>query len=258
VNFCCGSSFSTRAPAHRLTPADLRSASLLRSFEASATSPASRPLFSSQLRILRIRLSVVFVSSSNFRKPSNFSIAARHAEVIRSCPPSPNLHRRLVKDRGRHLARHARCQISLYSLYCSSLRIPPIDSGVKLHTSSGESPHAHPAHPSCPCSHSRLPADTSRQTSSARSRESLCNRIRTHARRVGTHVGDEADRALLADLDALIQPLRHAHRAAHVEAQPARMHPAAACSSYTEPSDSACAPSSHTDAPPLRLIQLRD
>ncbi len=45
------------------------------------------------------------------------------------------------------------------------------------------------------------------------------NRLRRHARRIGTHVSDQARRALGADVDALIEPLRHAHGAAHVEAQ---------------------------------------
>ena len=42
------------------------------------------------------------------------------------------------------------------------------------------------------------------------------------ARGIGAHVGDEADRAFLADLHALVQPLRQHHGALHAEAQLAR------------------------------------
>ena len=49
----------------------------------------------------------------------------------------------------------------------------------------------------------------------------ISNRIRTNTRRVGTHIGDQTDRTLRADLHTLIQTLRHAHRAAHIESQPA-------------------------------------
>ena len=42
------------------------------------------------------------------------------------------------------------------------------------------------------------------------------------ARRVGAHVGDEADRALVAELDAFVEPLRERHRAARREAELAR------------------------------------
>ncbi len=45
------------------------------------------------------------------------------------------------------------------------------------------------------------------------------NRLRRHARRIGTHISDEAGRALVAKVDAFIEPLRHAHGAPHIEAQ---------------------------------------
>ena len=45
------------------------------------------------------------------------------------------------------------------------------------------------------------------------------NRLRRHARRVGSHVGDEAGRALRAQIDAFVEPLRHAHRPPHIEPQ---------------------------------------
>ena len=45
------------------------------------------------------------------------------------------------------------------------------------------------------------------------------NSIRRDARRIGTHVGDQAGCALVADFHAFIQALRHAHRAAHIEPQ---------------------------------------
>ena len=44
-------------------------------------------------------------------------------------------------------------------------------------------------------------------------------RFRRHARRIGTHISDQAGRALGAQVHAFIEPLRHAHGAAHVEAQ---------------------------------------
>ena len=50
----------------------------------------------------------------------------------------------------------------------------------------------------------------------------LLHRVGAHARGVGTHVGNQADRALRAQLNALIQPLRHTHRPADVETQPPR------------------------------------
>ena len=43
-----------------------------------------------------------------------------------------------------------------------------------------------------------------------------------NTRRVGTHIGDEADRFAVVDLDALVQPLRHHHRALGRKAELAR------------------------------------
>src|SRR5262245_5176401 len=48
------------------------------------------------------------------------------------------------------------------------------------------------------------------------------DRLAGDARRVRTHVGDEADRALVAELDALVEPLGDAHRAGGLEAELAR------------------------------------
>ena len=47
-------------------------------------------------------------------------------------------------------------------------------------------------------------------------------RLGGDARRVGTHVGDEADRAELAEVLSFVEPLREAHRAGHREAEAAR------------------------------------
>ena len=47
-------------------------------------------------------------------------------------------------------------------------------------------------------------------------------RLLGNAHRVGAHVGNQTDRALLAELDALVQLLRHAHRLAHRKAHASR------------------------------------
>ena len=47
----------------------------------------------------------------------------------------------------------------------------------------------------------------------------VVQRLRSDPGRIGTHVGDQADRAFGADLQAFIQPLRHAHGALDVETQ---------------------------------------
>src|SRR5580704_17820874 len=47
-------------------------------------------------------------------------------------------------------------------------------------------------------------------------------RLVRHARRIGAHISDKADRALLAKLDALVQLLRDLHRAARLIVQLAR------------------------------------
>src|SRR5439155_8520459 len=47
-------------------------------------------------------------------------------------------------------------------------------------------------------------------------------RLARDARRVGAHVGDEADRALRAELDAFVQALRDPHGARGLEAELAR------------------------------------
>ena len=44
------------------------------------------------------------------------------------------------------------------------------------------------------------------------------HRVVADARRIGAHVGDQADRAFLADLDTFIQALRQHHGALHAEA----------------------------------------
>ena len=50
----------------------------------------------------------------------------------------------------------------------------------------------------------------------------VVQRLRSDPGRIGTHVGDKADRAFGADLQALIKPLRHAHGALDIETQLAR------------------------------------
>ena len=57
----------------------------------------------------------------------------------------------------------------------------------------------------------------------------LLRRALRDARRVGTHVRDETDRALVADLDALVEILREAHRALRAERRASSPLPAAAC-----------------------------
>src|SRR3989454_4090184 len=47
-------------------------------------------------------------------------------------------------------------------------------------------------------------------------------RLARDARRVGAHVGDEADRAFRAELDALVEALRDPHGARRLEAELAR------------------------------------
>ena len=47
-------------------------------------------------------------------------------------------------------------------------------------------------------------------------------RLVRHARRIGTHISDKADRALLAQLDAFVQLLRDLHRAARLVVELAR------------------------------------
>src|SRR5208337_3275184 len=47
-------------------------------------------------------------------------------------------------------------------------------------------------------------------------------RLVGNARRVGAHISDKADRALLAKLDALVQLLRDLHRASRLVVQLAR------------------------------------
>src|SRR5271155_3047829 len=47
-------------------------------------------------------------------------------------------------------------------------------------------------------------------------------RLVRHARRVGAHISDKADRAFLAKLDALVQLLRDLHRAPRLVVQLAR------------------------------------
>ena len=50
----------------------------------------------------------------------------------------------------------------------------------------------------------------------------LAERILRQAHRVGTHIGDQADRALVAERDALVELLRDLHRTARGEAELAR------------------------------------
>ena len=86
---------------------------------------------------------------------------------------------------------------------------------------SGGSPRGRPARPSSSVD-VRLLGQVLGAVASADELAHRVERVVRDARRVGTHVGDETDRAFVAELDALVEPLRDAHRAAGCEAELAR------------------------------------
>ena len=89
-------------------------------------------------------------------------------------------------------------------------------------TMSGGSPRGRPARPSCSGRHRLARAGTSLPIALGDELAHLLQRLGRDARRVGTHVGDQADGAFAAELDALVELLRDAHGAARRVAELAR------------------------------------
>ena len=84
------------------------------------------------------------------------------------------------------------------------------------------------------------------------------DRLRRHARRIRSHVSNKAGCSLGAHLDAFIKPLRHAHRAAHIEAQLAGRVPLQLAGDERRLRPSLLLCGLHRSQRPLRLVERRN
>ena len=198
--------------------------------QSARAAPASAPSASGGSRALVVAPSAVGLGGRPRRrprcrramKPSNLStwpVARKRAAA------GLDVDRRRVEDRRRHLARDEAvpdraCRARSSSVLEVRARRAP---GAQLHATSAGSPRARPARPSSSGRRRGSAGRYVRRRSAPRcSSRTAAMRLVRDARRVGAHVGDEADRALVAELDALVEPLRDAHRARRLIAELAR------------------------------------
>ena len=156
------------------------------------------------------------------QKPFKLQHAPAHPEVIRVLRRRRHIHRRLVEDRRRHLARHKPLPDQPVQPELLIREMLPDRLWRELHR---RRPNRLMRVLRLRLLLARILVRLSRQVRPAQLADKLSrlgDRIRAHPRRVRPHVRDQAHRAFAADLHAFIQPLRHAHRSAHVEAHPAR------------------------------------